>query len=191
MALTYSVKKELGKSAPDFRLKGVDGSWHSLADYSSRKAIVVVFMCNHCPYIIAIQERLNVLAKEYQPRNAEVIGINSNDAKKYPDDDFRAMQIRAKEMGYVFPYLWDETQTVAKAYDAVCTPDLYLFENEALGHKVPDFKLRYHGRLDDNWKDPRSVKRRDLALALDAVLAGLPVPAEQIPSMGCSIKWKT
>ena len=138
-----------------------------------------------------IQERLNVLAKEYQPRNAEVIGINSNDAKKYPDDDFRAMQIRAKEMGYVFPYLWDETQTVAKAYDAVCTPDLYLFENEALGHKVPDFKLRYHGRLDDNWKDPRSVKRRDLAFALDAVLAGLPVPAEQIPSMGCSIKWKT
>ena len=142
-------------------------------------------MCNHCPYVIAVQSRINSLAKEFASRGAKVVGINSNDAVKYPDDSFAKMQEDARKLGYVFPYLFDETQAVARAYGAACTPDPYVYEN--VGGK---FVLRYHGRIDDNWKDEAAVTRRELALALEAILSGKPLDLEQKPSMGCSIKWK-
>lgn len=142
-------------------------------------------MCNHCPYVVAVRDRINALAREYGPRGVRVVGINSNDAARYPDDSFDQMKRYARELGFQFDYLFDETQEVARAYDAVCTPDPYVYEN-AGGR----FLLRYHGRIDDSWKDPSQVKTRDLALALDAILAGRPVAGTQPPSMGCSIKWK-
>jgi peroxiredoxin len=185
MALTYSVSKTFGTPAPDFSLKGVDGKTYSLSSFKDSKALVVIFMCNHCPYVIAVQERINQLAKDYAKKGISVVGINSNDPIKYPDDSYSAMQARAREQGYLFPYLQDETQQVARAYDAVCTPDPYVYEN--VGGK---FALRYHGRIDDNWKDATAVAKRDLAEALDAILTGRAVEQEQKPAMGCSIKWK-
>lgn len=124
MALTYTqppTEKELGSVAPDFKLPGVDGRNWSLADFSAQKALVVIFMCNHCPYVIAVQERINELAKEYGPRGVGLVGISPNDPVKYPADSLEAMRERAREQGYVFPYLIDETQEVARAFGAVCT----------------------------------------------------------------------
>ncbi len=188
MALTYSqvpTEKELGSLAPNFSLPGVDGRTHSLGDYTQARALVVIFMCNHCPYVIAVQDRINELAREYGPRGVAVIGINSNDTERYPADNFEAMKARAAEQGYVFDYLLDETQEIARAYGAVCTPDPFVFANEG-----GSFVLRYHGRIDDNWKAPESVTRRDLADALDAILTGSTPTTEQVPTMGCSIKWR-
>ncbi|MEN9723654.1 MAG: hypothetical protein RJB38_1640 [Pseudomonadota bacterium] len=188
MALTYTqvpTTEDLNRVAPDFDLPGVDERRHRLSDYADRRAIVVIFMCNHCPYVIAVQERINALAQEYGPRRVAVIGINSNDSVRYPADNFEAMKVRAREQSYVFDYLWDESQEVAKEYGAVCTPDPFVFENVG-----GEFRLRYHGRIDDQWKDPAAVTRRDLALALDAILAGHAPEAQQVPAMGCSIKWR-
>jgi len=185
MALTYSDPVQQGSLAPDFSLKGVDGKSYNLASFRDAKALVVVFMCNHCPYVIAVQERINRLAREYASRGVALIGINSNDTVKYPADNFEAMKARAREQGYVFPYVIDETQEVARAYGAVCTPDLFVFSASKEG-----FRLTYRGRIDDFWKDESKVSRRDLAAALDAILAGQEPSPEQIPSMGCSIKWK-
>lgn len=186
MALTYSVSEGLGMIAPDFSLPGVDGKIYSLADFKDAKALVIIFMCNHCPYVIAVQDRINALAATYLPKGAVVVGINSNDVSRYPEDNFEAMKVRAKEQGYVFPYLIDESQKVARAYDAACTPDPYVFENDGKGN----FILRYHGRIDDNWKDPTAVTRNELAEALDAILSGKAVNPDQKPAMGCNIKWK-
>lgn len=183
MALTYSEKTETGSNAPDFALPGIDGEVHRLADFRDARALVVAFICNHCPYVKAVQGRINALAREYQARGVSFVAINSNDSVKYPDDSFEAMKRVAAENAYVFPYLWDETQSVAKAYGAVCTPDFYLYENSG------EFQLRYRGRLDDSWKDEKAVTQRDLAAAIDAILSSKPMPKE-IPSMGCSIKWK-
>lgn len=185
MALTHSTAGELGEAAPEFNLPGVDGQNHSLSEFSRSSALVVIFMCNHCPYVIATQDRINSLAKEFAPKGVSVVGINSNDAERYPADNFAAMKVRAREQGFVFPYLYDESQAVARAYGAVCTPDFYIYGNEA-----GKFLLRYRGRLDDNWKDESSVKRRDLADALSLVIAGQAPSLEQKPSIGCSIKWK-
>ncbi len=185
MALTYSSQKELGRVAPDFSLKGVDGRTYSLADFKSSRALVVGFLCNHCPYVIAIQDRFVALAREFQAKGVGFIAINSNDTVQYPDDSFEKMKIRAAEKVYSFPYVLDETQDVARAYDAACTPDLYAFEN-----KGGEFLLRYHGRLDDNWKEPTQVRKRELADALTALVSGAPVNPDQLPSMGCNIKWK-
>lgn len=186
MALTYSTASQLGSKAPHFKdLPGADGRPYSLADFKDRKALLVIFMCNHCPYVIAVQDRINALAKKYQPLGVGVIGINPNDPVKYPDDSLEKMKERARELGYVFPYVQDFTQNVAKAYDAVCTPDPYLYENVN-----GDFLLRYRGRIDDNWKDEKAVRVRDLAEAIEAILGRQPVAIDQKPSMGCSIKWK-
>jgi len=185
MALTYSLPLNSFR-APDFALPGVDGKTYSLASFSDAKALLVIFMCNHCPYVIAVQERINQLAREFKPRGLATIGINSNDPAVKPADNFEAMKVRAAEQAYVFPYVQDLSQQVARAYDAVCTPDLYLFERDAQG-----FVLRYHGRIDDNWQHPEQVTRRELAEAIDAVLAGRPVSPEQKAAMGCSIKWKS
>ncbi|MEK6707018.1 MAG: thioredoxin family protein [Bdellovibrionota bacterium] len=185
MALTYSEPGEIGSLAPDFYLPGVDGKTYKLKDFESSKALVIVFMCNHCPYVQAVNHRINNLAKEYKLRGVKLVGINPNDAVKYPDDSFDEMKKMAAAEGYVFPYLRDEDQSVARAYGAVCTPDFYVYKPTARG-----FELAYRGRLDDNWKDEKGVKKHDLAEALEATLSGRQPPSDQPSSMGCSIKWK-
>lgn len=198
MALLHSEPGSLGLSAPSFSLKGVVGATgetrvFSLSEFSSSqsskayKAVLVVFMCNHCPYVLAVKDRLNALAKRFIPKGIAVVGINPNDASRYPDDSWDAMVARSKEWGFVFPYLVDETQAVAREYGAVCTPDLYLCVNESAGAAPV---IRYRGRIDDSWKDPKAVTREDLALAMECVIRGEPIPTEQHSSMGCSIKWK-
>ncbi len=182
MALTTTPAGELGAPLPPFSLRGVDGKTYSDQSFKNAPALVIVFMCNHCPYVIAVQSRINALAKEYMDRGVALIGINSNDSVRYPDDDFEAMKKRAEEQGYAFPYLWDESQKTAKDFGAVCTPDFFVYDSRQ--------QLRYRGRLDDSWKDESLVKQRDLAQALDGLLAGRALSSDQKPSMGCSIKWK-
>ncbi len=190
MALTYTPAGELGSLAPDFNLPGVDDTHHGLRDFRNCKVLVVVFMCNHCPYVKAVRERLNLLARDGAEKGLQLVGINSNDAVRYPADNFEAMKRESREQGYVFPYLFDDTQKVAREYGAVCTPDFFVYNNET-AHKDPvRFTLRYRGRLDDNWKDPSAVKKQDLRDAVDAILAGRELDPDQVPSMGCSIKWK-
>jgi peroxiredoxin len=172
----------LGTPAPDFRLKDTTGKVVSLADFKGASALVVVFMCNHCPYVKHIRAGLAQLAREYQARVA-VVGINSNDVVNYPADSPIKMAEEAKTAGYTFPYLYDETQSVAKAYNAACTPDFYLFDKEQ--------KLAYRGQFDDSRpSNGIPVTGKDLRLALDAILAGKSVSSTQKPSIGCNIKWK-
>ncbi|MCM2278240.1 MAG: thioredoxin family protein [Oligoflexia bacterium] len=185
MALTYSEAAPLGTEAPPFHLPGVDGRSYGLEDFRDARALVVAFICNHCPYVQAVRGRINALAREFAPRGVRLVAINCNDSKRYPDDGFEAMKRVAREEGFVFPYLWDESQEVARAYGAACTPDFFVYGRE--GEK---FFLKYQGRLDDNWKDESAVSSRDLARALEALLAGGEPAREQQPSMGCSIKWK-
>ncbi len=142
----------------------------------------VFFYCNHCPYAKAIEGRLLELEKDYRDRGFRFVAISANDAATYPDDSFANMKKRSDERGYGFPYLYDESQSVARAFGAVCTPDLYVFDR--------DRKLAYHGRLDDSPMDAAKVKRRELREAVDALLAGRSPEAHQNPSIGCSIKWK-
>jgi peroxiredoxin len=183
MALTPSTMLPLGTVAPDFRLPDTSGKTVSLSDFKDASALLVVFMCNHCPYVKHIRAGLAQLARDYLPRGLAMVGINANDAANFPDDSPARMAEEVKSAGYVFPYLCDESQAVAKAYHAACTPDLFLFDRSR--------RLVYRGQFDDS--RPRSdvpVTGRDVRAALDAVLSGKPVPAEQKPSMGCNIKWK-
>jgi peroxiredoxin len=198
MSLAHSTVGGLGSAASAFKLRGVDGKFYQLSDFQNGvqkpQAIVIVFMCNHCPYVIAVQDRINALAKEYLNRNVQFLGINSNDSTKYPADGFEAMKVRAREQNFVFPYLWDESQEVAKAYGAVCTPEFYLYgvTGSLSSGSVDSAKthLDYKGRLDDSWKDPAQVTRQDLKQALEAVLKGEKPDPDQKPAMGCSIKWR-
>ncbi|MCM0605459.1 MAG: thioredoxin family protein [Xanthomonadaceae bacterium] len=185
MALMYSSASKLGSKAPPFNLPGVDGKHYTLDSFHDQKALLVIFMCNHCPYVIAVQDRINDLAKKYASQGLAVIGINPNDPEKYPEDSMDAMKVRARVMGYQFAYVQDLTQEVAKEYDAVCTPDPFLYENVN-----GDFLLRYRGRIDDSWKDPAQVKKQDLAEAIEAIIKKQSLVGEQTPSMGCSIKWR-
>ena len=139
-------------------------------------------MCNHCPYVIAVQQRINNIAKKYSGKSFALVGISSNDPETYPEDSFENMKIRAEEQGYVFPYLFDETQQTASDYDAVCTPDIYLYDENRI--------LKYRGRIDDNWKDETKVTRNELKMAIDLLLEDKEIDFDMIPSMGCSIKWK-
>lgn len=182
MALTYSEMVPIGKSAPDFELRGIDGKNYSLKSFTGSKALVVMFICKHCPYVVAVQDRIAKLAKEFTPKGVSFVGINSNDTDKYPEDSPENMKKQAKEVGFIFPYLLDTSQTVAKAYGAVCTPDIFVFDSKN--------KLAYRGRIDDSWKDESKVTRQDLKLAIEALITGKTVSQDQIPSMGCSIKWK-
>ena len=177
----YSKGMPVGTAAPLFTLPGIDGKTYELASFADAKVLVVVFTCNHCPYAKAAEERLIELQRDYADRGVQVVAINPNDSARYPDDSFEAMKARAEEMRYPFPYLHDESQAVAKAYDAACTPDLFVFG--------ADRALIYNGRLDDNWKDASAVTRRDLREVLDATLAGRTIDFEVVPSMGCSIRW--
>lgn len=182
MALTYSEMVPLGKTAPDFELRDFDGKMYSLADFEQAKVLVVVFMCCHCPYVIAIQERLARLAHEFSSQGVQFVGINSNDVVRYPADSPENMKRQAEAVGFDFPYLFDERQEVARAYGAVCTPDFFVFNHVR--------ELVYRGRLDDSWKDAAQVKKQDLKQALVSLLKGKGAPLDQTPSMGCSIKWK-
>ena len=183
MAETPSTMLALGTKAPHFRLPDPYGKWVSLDDFKDAPALLVVFMCNHCPYVKHIRSKLAEVAKEYQAKGAGVVGINSNDAESYPDDRPEKMAEEIKQVGYTFPYLYDESQEGAKAYRAACTPDFYLFDRER--------RLVYRGQFDDGRPgNGRPVTGADLHVALDAVLAGRSVPGNQRPSLGCNIKWK-
>ena len=179
----HSTMVPLGTVAHDFQLEGTDGKSYSLSSFVDREVLAIIFMCNHCPYVKAVLKRLIDLQNAFIDRGVQFIGINPNDAMRYPDDSLENMKIIAKENDFSFPYLIDPSQKTAKEYDAVCTPDLYVYSKER--------KLRYRGRIDDNWEHPEKVTRQDLKLALESILAGQLVANEQIPSMGCSIKWKT
>ena len=183
MALTPSTMLPLGTTAPDFHLPDTTGKTISLADFWDKPALLVVFMCNHCPYVKHIRAGLAQLARDYLPRGVAMVGINANDAKNYPDDSPARMAEEVKSAGYSFPYLYDETQAVAKAYRAACTPDIFLFDRGR--------KLVYRGQFDDSRPgNGVPVTGKDLRAALDAVLAGKPTSTFQAPSIGCNIKWK-
>ena len=182
MALVYSPSPDLGNACPDFTLPGVDGKNHSRADFVAGKPFVVMFICNHCPYVKAIEDRLIVLGHDLKKLGVGLMAISSNDADRYDDDSFPAMARRAKEKSYSFPYLYDESQSVAKEFGAVCTPDFFVYDKQA--------RLAYRGRLDDSWKDPSAVTARELFEACKMLSFGEPAPKNQTPSMGCSIKWK-
>jgi peroxiredoxin len=179
-----SLSLPLGTPAPAFELRDPHGALTSLDGVAvDSRAVVVAFICNHCPYVKHIRSTFAVRAREWQSRGVAVVGINSNDADAYPDDSPEAMGREIAEQGYTFPYLIDETQDVAKAYGAACTPDLFLFD--------ADRRLVYHGQFDASRPGGSTpVTGDDLAAAVDAVLAGDAVAADQRPSVGCSIKWK-
>jgi len=182
MVLLKSTDIPLGTQAPGFRLPSVEGKEYALEDFSAAKALLVMFICNNCPYVVAVEDRILQLQREYGPRGVQLLGICSNDPTDYPDDSPGKLLERWRKKEYGFPYLVDESQEIAKAYGAVCTPDLYLFDGKR--------SLYYHGRIDDSWQEPQKVQHRDLASAIDSLLAGKAAPANQVPSMGCSIKWK-
>ena len=183
MTATNSTMLALGTSAPNFSLPDTEGNIVSLADFKGAPALLAIFMCNHCPFVKHILNDLVELAKEYQSKGIAVVGINSNDVANYPDDGPELMAKLAKEAGFTFPYLYDGTQEIAKAYHAACTPDFFLFDQ--------DTKLVYRGQMDDSRPGNKvPVTGADLTAAIDDVLAGRKVNPEQKPSIGCNIKWK-
>jgi peroxiredoxin len=183
MVRTPSTMLPLGTQAPDFKLMNVDGREVELADFAGKPALLVMFMCNHCPFVIHVAEELARLSSEYMARGVAVVGINSNDTATHPADSPERMVAEAEERGYQFPYLFDETQEVAHEYRAACTPDFFLFDQ--------DRKLVYRGQLDDSRPgNGVPVTGKDLRAALDAVLAGRKPAEEQRASLGCNIKWK-
>ncbi len=183
MALTPSTMLPLGMSAPDFKLPDTNGKIVSLADFKDKTALAVIFICNHCPYVVHIRAGLAQLARDYTPRCVGIVGINSNDAKNYPADSPAKMKDEVKSAGYVFPYLYDETQAIAKAYRAACTPDIYLFDRSR--------RLVYRGQFDASRPgNGIAVTGKDLRAALDAVITGKNTSEFQVASIGCNIKWK-
>jgi peroxiredoxin len=183
MALTPSTMLPLGTVAPAFQLADTDGKTVSLDDFKGAPALLVAFICNHCPYVKHVRHELARLGKEYQQKGVAVVAVSSNDVTTHPDDSPTMMAREKVEVGYTFPYLYDESQQVAHAYKAACTPDFYVFDK--------DQKLVYRGQLDDSRPGtPVPVTGKDLRTALDAVLAGKPANDDQRPSIGCNIKWK-
>ncbi len=183
MVRTASTMLPLGTQAPDFSLPGTDGNTVSLSDFAGRKALLVIFMCNHCPYVKHVAEGLKSLSDDYLAKDVGVVAISSNDADKYPDDNLEAMTKEKADRGYAFEYLFDEDQSVAQAYAAACTPDFYLFD--------ADMKLVYRGQMDASRpKTDIPVTGEDLRAAMDALLAGSQPSQSQTPSLGCNIKWK-
>ena len=183
MALTYTPEAQSDLKLPEFTLPATDGTtWSSKDLLKDNQPVVIMFICNHCPYVQAIEERLVQLGRDYANK-VQFAAICSNDPADYPEDSFENLKAKAEELNFPFPYLHDESQSVAKSFDAVCTPDLYIFDSKG--------SLAYRGRLDDSWKDAGKVTKKELQLALDMILEGKQIPpAEQNPSMGCSIKWK-
>jgi peroxiredoxin len=183
MVKTASTMLPLGSQAPDFSLPDTNGNTVALGDFQDAPALLVIFMCNHCPFVKHIAGELARLGKDYQARGAAIVGINPNDVENYPDDSPEQMRREVEQRGYTFPYLYDETQAVAKAYHAACTPDFFLFDKQR--------KLVYRGQLDASRPGSEiPVTGADLRAALDLVLEGKPAPETQLPSIGCNIKWK-
>jgi len=184
MALTESTMLELGTEAPDFDLPDVVSEKRiSLKSFSDKKALLVMFICNHCPYVQHVKQELARLGKDYASRDIGIVAISSNDVRGYPDDAPQRLKAMAQEAGFTFSFCYDETQEVAKTYTAACTPDFFLFDQER--------RLVYRGQLDDSRPgNEKPVTGRDLRAALEAVLTGKPVNSNQRPSAGCNIKWK-
>jgi peroxiredoxin len=184
MVATASTMLPLGTKAPDFQLPDTNGNIVSLSDFEAVPALLVIFMCNHCPFVKHVLDGMVELIKEYQDKGVAVIGINSNDVENYAEDTPEKMAEVAAQKGFTFPYLYDETQQVAKAYRAACTPDFFLFDR--------DRKLFYRGQMDDSRPgNGIAVTGADLRAALDALLQNKQPPAQQKPSIGCNIKWKS
>ncbi len=182
MVAVNSTMLPLGTTAPDFRLPDTTGKTISLSDFKGAPALLVAFICNHCPYVKHIRSGLAQLARDYKGRGVAFVAINSNDVENYPADSPPRMAEEAKAAGYLFPYLYDESQAIAQAYHAACTPDFFLFDSAQ--------RLVYRGQLDDSRPGNNiPVTGKDLRTALDAVLSGKPVPSTQKPSIGCNIKW--
>jgi peroxiredoxin len=183
MVLTPSTMLELGTPLPEFRLPDPRGKMVASGDLAEAPALLVAFICNHCPYVKHLRQGLAQFARDYQGSGLAMVAINSNDVSNYPDDSPAKMAEEVEEAGYVFPYLYDESQEVAKAFRAACTPEFYLFD--------ADRRLAYRGQFDDSRPESgRPVTGADLRAAVDAVLAGRPVDPDQTPSVGCNIKWK-
>ena len=183
MARTPSTMLPLSTTAPDFRLPDTNGKLVSLGELTGHPALLVMFICNHCPFVKHIRAELAQLGRDYIPRGAAIIAISSNDAANYPDDGPAQMAEEARAAGYNFPYLYDESQAVAHAYRAACTPDFFLFDR--------NHRLVYRGQLDDSRPgNGIPVTGQDLRAALDALIGGKPVTSAQKPSLGCNIKWK-
>lgn len=172
----------IGDKAVGFELPGVDGSTYALDDFSGKNAVAVIFTCNHCPYVLAWEDRMIAIQREYADKGVQLVGICANDATKYPADSFENMQKHAQEKDFNFPYLHDESQAIASAYGAERTPEVFLFDG--------DGTLRYHGTIDDNYDDPDAVQAAYFRDALDAVLAGNAPAVTNTAPVGCTIKWK-
>ncbi len=175
----------VGSSVSDFSLKSIKGKNVSLADYKEAKGFIITFTCNHCPYAKAYEDRIIALDKKYATKGYPVIAINPNDAVQYPEDNFENMELRAKEKGFTFPYLYDESQEQAKKFGAIKTPHMYVVQKD--GSKLT---VKYIGAIDDNWEDATAVKEKYVEAAVDALLAGKAVAVTSTKAIGCGIKWK-
>ena len=183
MAKAASTMLALGTVAPAFQLNAVTGEAISLATFAGKTGLLVMFICKHCPFVVHLQDQLAQLGQDYQSQSLGIVAISANDAVKYPDDAPDRLREMAQSLGFTFPLCYDETQAVAKAYTAACTPDFFLFDAER--------KLVYRGQFDDSRPgNDRPITGQDLRAALDALLAGEPITADQKPSIGCNIKWK-
>lgn len=183
MVQTASTMLALGTEAPDFSLPTPDGRYVTRESVGGSMGLLVMFICNHCPYVIHVRDQIAKIGREYGPKGIGIVAISSNDVENYPDDRPEKMAEVAKECGFTFPYLYDESQEVAKAYSAACTPDFFLFDG--------NMKLVYRGQLDGSRpKNDVPVNGGDLRAALDALLKGDRIPNDQLPSLGCNIKWK-
>lgn len=181
MALTFTPFPDLGNDCPDFTLPAVDGKTYSLKDFPQGSPLVVMFICNHCPYVQAIEDRLIQLGDDLKKQNVPVVAICSNDENSHPEDSFENLKKRWHEKNYSFVYLHEKSQAVAHKFGAVCTPDFFVYDK--------NHKLAYRGRLDDSWKDASKVTQRELYQAVQTLLKNEKVSEEQTASMGCSIKW--
>ena len=182
MALTYTPFPELGNDCPDFNLPGVDDKTYSLTSFPEGSPLVIMFICNHCPYVKAIEDRLIQLGFDLKKQNVPVVAICSNDESAHPEDSFDNLKKRSEEKNYPFVYLHDKDQNAARAFGAVCTPDYFVYDK--------NHKLAYRGRLDDSWKDESKITKRELYEAVQLLLKNEKVSDNQKASMGCSIKWK-
>jgi peroxiredoxin len=184
MVKTASTMMPLGAVAPDFSLPNtIDGKVMSLADFKEKQALLMMFICNHCPFVVHVQEELARVGRDYQDKDIAIVAVSANDADNYPDDAPALLKERAEQLGYAFPYLYDESQSTAKAYSAACTPDFFLFD--------ADRKLVYRGQMDGSRPGNNiPVTGVDLRRAIDALLDGQSISTDQTPSIGCNIKWK-
>ncbi|MCF8259223.1 MAG: thioredoxin family protein [Melioribacteraceae bacterium] len=175
-------KLKIGSALPSFELRGVDDAIRKSSDYDEKKLLLVIFGCNHCPYVQAYEERIKTIQNDYSA-DLQVLVINSNDEVNYPDDSFEKMKERALERGFNFPYLRDDDQSIAQKFDATHTPEIFLFDENR--------ELKFHGKIDDNWKDENAVQTGYLRDAIDELLAGKEVSVPETFTIGCTIKWKS